>query len=81
MDSTKSVLEHVMPNLCSCFRWDLRVASCIPMLLGHETVMLPFSGSGGARTDSIKSPSGHITANLYFASDEIYSSRSAFRCV
>jgi hypothetical protein len=36
-DFTKSAPGHVMPNLCYCIRWDLRVMSCIPMRPGHDT--------------------------------------------
>jgi hypothetical protein len=35
--SLKSTSGHVMPNLCFCISWELRVTKCVPVLLLHET--------------------------------------------
>jgi hypothetical protein len=37
MDSTKSMLGQVTPNLCFHIQWDLRVTLCSLLCLRHET--------------------------------------------
>jgi hypothetical protein len=77
--STKSVVGHIMMNLCFCIRWDLWVKYCI---LVRKTSTYYFSCSTGTSTNSTKSRSRHVTPNMYFfASDGICGSCSAFRCV
>jgi hypothetical protein len=66
IDSTKSALGHVMPNLCFCIRWDLRVTLCILVRLGHEISMHYFPRSGGTDTNCTKRASGHVTSNFSF---------------
>jgi hypothetical protein len=66
MDSTKSVMGHVMPNLCFCNRWDLSVTYCILVRPAHKTSTHYFSWSGGPCALSIKSAVGHNRPNLCF---------------
>jgi hypothetical protein len=63
MDSTKSEMGDIAPNLCFCIRWDLRVTQCILM---RETSTHYFSCSGGTGMDFMKSASEDVTANLCF---------------
>jgi hypothetical protein len=53
-DSIESGSEHVTSILCFCIRWHLKVTSCIPPCLGHETSTHYFSCSGGTCPDSTK---------------------------
>jgi hypothetical protein len=60
-DSIKSAPGHVMPHLCFCISWDLRVTWCIPVHPDRETSTHYFSCSVGPGAVSIKSASGHLT--------------------
>jgi hypothetical protein len=64
--STKSVLGHVMLNLCFCIRCDLRDTKCIPVRSGHETSTYYFSCSRRTGMDSTKSMLGHVMPKLCF---------------
>jgi hypothetical protein len=48
---------------------------------GHETSTHYFSCSCATGTKTTKSALGHVTSNLSFASDGIYGSHSALRCI
>jgi hypothetical protein len=79
--SIKSASGQVTSNLCVCIRWDIRATYCILVRPGREKSTHNFSCSCGTSVQSTKSPSGHVTLNLGFASGGIYGSRCAFRCV
>jgi hypothetical protein len=64
--SIKSAPGDVMPNVCFCIRWDLRLMKCIPLHQGQETSMHYFSCSSGPIVVFIKSVAGHVTPNLCF---------------
>jgi hypothetical protein len=66
MDSIKSALGHITPNLCFYIRWDLRVMYGIPVHPARDTSMHYFSCLGGTSSDSTKSAPGHITPELCF---------------
>jgi hypothetical protein len=80
MDSTKSALGHVTPNVCFCIRWDLRVLQCILLHPRCETSTHYFLCMGGTGMDSTKIMSRHVMRNVCFASCGTWS-RSAFRCI
>jgi hypothetical protein len=44
----KSMLGHVVPNLCFCIRWDLQVTFCIVVRPRRKMLMHHFSCSGGS---------------------------------
>jgi hypothetical protein len=79
--SIKIMLGHVTPHLVFCILWDLWVTQCILECIDRETSMHYFSCSVGPGAVSIKSVQGHVTQTAVFASDRIYGSRSAFRCI
>jgi hypothetical protein len=66
MDSRNSMSEQIMPNMCVCIRWDLRLMYCILVCPGRETSTHYFLSSGGTDTDSTKNALGHVMPNMYF---------------
>jgi hypothetical protein len=79
--SVKSLLGHVIANLCFYIRWDLWDRYHIPMHPGHKTSTHYFSCLGGTGMDLEEACKDTLRQTCVFPSGGICESRSTYPCV